>query len=215
MKQIIKNLFTLTLVVGMVLVGYSAMEPAVLLAQSATDEVQVSLTVDSGITISSPSDVTMSPNLSVTQNTSTGDVAWTVTTNDTDGYTLTVQASTSPALQSAGDDFPDYTETVENTPEAWSVTSAYEFGFGAHGTDVTDGTWGAGTACNDGGAGNIPADINYQGFNGTTSVQVASSNTVTSTTGTASTVCFAAEQDGVFAPSGAYSGIIVATATVQ
>lgn len=197
------------------LLGWGILSPSLLLAQSDTDDVIVNLTVDSEITISSPADVTMLPNIAVANDAATGEVTWAVVTNDTDGYTLTVESATTPAMQSGGDAFDDYTETTPGTPEPWSVTGAYEFGFSAFGDDVPTGTYGTGVACDDGGAGNIPADKNYQGFTGTTPIQVASSTDVTPFAGTDSTICFAAEQEGVFAPSGSYSATITGTATVQ
>lgn len=212
-KEVLKKVASIATMLSMSSMAiFATFEPTQVIAQSANDSIEVNLTVTSGISITSPSDVTMSPALSTSNNESTGNAVWTVTTNDTDGYTLVVAADTNPALQSDSDQFADYTEATPDTPEVWSVSNAYEFGFGAFGDDVDDGTWGAGSSC---GAGTIPSNIHYQGFNGTSTVQIASSNDVTTTSGTATTVCFAAEQAGVFAPSGTYNATITATATVQ
>jgi hypothetical protein len=220
-KQNLYRTFTSAAVITtMALVGYVAMEPGLVVAQSASDSVSVSLTVDSGITIDAPGDVTMDPTLGISSNSSTGSVSWTVVTNDPDGYTLGVAAAQANALHSSTDAFTDYTEATDGTPETWSVANAYEFGFSAFGGDVADSTWGAGSACSvfsggEGAEGIIPSNLKYEGFNGTTSIQVASNDDPTGTDGTATSLCFAAEQETEAAPAGSYTAVITATATVQ
>src|SRR3989339_1616491 len=79
---------------------YLTLEPTYVIAASVNDSVVVTLTVDAGITITSPTDVTMSPNMGITANGSIGSSAWTVKTNNTTGYSLAVKASAAPALVS-------------------------------------------------------------------------------------------------------------------
>ena len=62
-------------------------------ASAVTDEVVINQTVTAGITISSPSDVTMSRALTVTDDTAVGTTSWTVVTNSQSGYTMTIQAA--------------------------------------------------------------------------------------------------------------------------
>jgi hypothetical protein len=171
--------------------------------------------VTSGISITSPSDINLTA-LSTTQNSAVGSATWTVTTNNQAGYTLDVEASTDPALQDSGtsETFADYTEGTPGTPDTWSVSSAYEFGFSGYGTDVPTGTWGTDTDCIAG--SDVPsAALNWRGFDGTTDIEIASASSETGTSGTASTLCVATEQEGIFAPSGTYQATITATATVQ
>lgn len=211
MKKILVNILCLMLVAPF---GWQLIDPALLLAQSDDDTVLVTLDVTSGIEISSPVDVNMAP-LGIANNESTGAAMWNVRTNDVDGYTLAVHSVTDPAMRDSvtSEEFTDYSEATSGTPEVWSVSNAYEFGFSAYGDDVADGVWGAGSSC--GAATTIPANLNYRGFTGTTGIQVASDPAPTTTAGVNSTVCFAAEQETVFAPSGSYTATIVATATVQ
>lgn len=73
-------------------------------------------------------------------------------TNNPDGYTLMVRASTSPALQSTstGASFANYTPAVSSTPDFnWNV-SAFdsEFGFTADGPDIVELYRDNGSACN-------------------------------------------------------------------
>lgn len=214
----------LTTAVGIFLVlcvVYVVGEPAFSVAAGvvATDTIEVNLSVTEGISITSPSDVTMLPNLSVVQNSATGGATWNVKTNSGTGYKLEVAPDTDPAMQSSPTVyFADYTEAVTGTPENWSVSSAYEFGFSAYGTDVSTSTWGTNTsACNDGANGDLTWASGlrkYRGFvDDTTKIQVATRSTTTTTAGVDTTVCFAAEQNGVYAPAGSYNATITATAT--
>jgi hypothetical protein len=187
-----------------------AVEPTIAGAVTATDDVIVTLNVITGVTISDGSAVTMAPNLGISADQSIGASSWVVRTNSNTGYVLAVKASASPALVSGANSFADYTEGVVGTPELWAVApGAKEFGFSAYGTDVLDATWGALDTC---GAAGVPGGNKYVGFK-TTDKTIASSNTVTSTTGTTTNICFAAEQDTVFAPSGVYTATITATAS--
>lgn len=182
-------------------------------AATVSDNVIVSLVVDAGLTITSPVDVSMSPNISMSANGSIGSTAWTVRTNSPTGYTLALKASASPALVSGANSFADYTEAVNGTPEVWSVPSgSKEFGFSAYGTDVAGGTavWGTGAGC--GSSGTPLGTMRYVGFE-TTDKTVASTSTVTPVAGSTTNVCFAAEQDGIYAASGTYTATITATAT--
>ena len=192
-------------------VFYIYMEPSVVTAATATDNVIVTLTVDSGITITSPADVTMAPNIGISANGSIGSVIWNVKTNRATGYTLAVKASSAPALVSGANSFADYTETVANTPEVWSVGSgAKEFGYSAFGTDTSTTTWGTGASC--GSAGSPTGTAKYVSFK-TTDATVATRSTVTTTAGVDTTICFAAQQNAVYAASGTYTATITATAT--
>ena len=213
MKKYIKKIIgvvSISLLLVQVIYVYS-IEPRVVTAATATDAVVVTLTVDSGISITSPTDVTMAPNISMSANGSIGSATWNVKTNNTAGYTLAVKASASPALVSGGNSFADYTEVAAGTPELWSVpASNKEFGFSARGTRVNTTTWGTGADCGSAGAPN--ATLKYIGFE-TADRQISTSSTFTTTSGEDTVLCLAAEQDTVYAPSGTYTATITATAT--
>jgi hypothetical protein len=187
---------------------------APLIAQAVTDDVVVNQTVTTGISITSPADITMTA-LSTSQNTAVGSAVWTVTTNNAAGYTLTLHSSTAPAMarSGGGGNIIDYTPASSETPETWSVSGAAEFGFSARGTDVSTGTWGTDSDCIAG--ADVPsAGLKWRDFDLTGSAdQIATAAAATSTSGTASTMCVATEQAGSFANSGTYSATITATAT--
>ena len=208
-KKIFTSFLALTLCVLSI---FLILEPST--TRAVTDDVLVNLTVDSGIAISSPADVTLgASNMGITVNSAIGTATWNVKTNSPAGYTLTIKnASTSPALKGAGaiGNFADYTEAVAGTPELWSVDSnTYQFGYSIRGTDVNTTTYGTGADC---GTGNVPnATLKYR--HASTSVILAATRTSTTTlAGVDTTACFAAGQNGVYAPAGSYSATITATA---
>jgi len=178
-------------------------------AVTATDDVLVTLDVTTGIAITPGADVTMLPSIGISNDSAIGSSAWTVKTNAAAGYTLAVKANTTPALTSGLNSFADY--HAGTTPATWSVSNAKEFGYSAYGTDTTPmGIWGTGASC---GVGGIPtATLNYAGFT-TSDNNIATRASVTDSNGIMTTICFAAEQNVVYAPSGTYTATITATAT--
>ena len=193
---------------------YPLAEAETVTAATASDTVVVTLNVDAGISITSPSDVSMSQNLGVSADTAVGTAVWNVKTNNATGYTIAVKATSSPALTSGSNSVADYTPAVAATPETWSVPSgSAEFGFSAFGSAVSTGTWGTDSDCLAG--ANVPsATLKYRDFD-TSDVTVGSSSATTTTTGVDTTVCFAVEQDTMYIPSGTYHATVVATAATQ
>ncbi len=176
---------------------------------AGTNDVHVTLDVTSGITISAGADVLMAPNIGVASDSAIGSSSWTVKTNSTNGYTLAVKASASPALVSGGNSFADY--HAGGTPATWSVgVGNKEFGYSAYGTDTDTGTWGTAASC--GSAGVPDGSQNYAGFS-MSNHTIATRAAVTPNAGIATTICFAAAQNSVYAPSGTYTATITATAT--
>ena len=205
-KKIVISFLTLFLVVQF----YSLTEYAF----AVTDNVVVTLDVDSGISISSnTATVAMAPHLGISASGAIGSSTWTVITNGANGYSLSVNDLTDPALKNGVvDSFANYTEVATGTPEAWTVASgAKEFGYSAFGTDTNTTTWGAAASC--GSAGTPSATQYYVGFSPTpTSKIIATRATVTPVAGIATTICFAAEQNNVFAKAGSYTATVVGTA---
>jgi hypothetical protein len=167
----------------------------------------------STISITPGDDITLDA-LSMDQDTAVGTSAWTVTTDDAAGYALSVKTATDPALQDtiSGESFADYHATT--TPETWSVSGVYEFGFSARGVDVSIGVWGSDTDCI--ASANVPSgDLKWRGFEGPTDIEIATRGARTPGSGLMTHLCVATEQEGVFAPSGTYTATITATAIAQ
>ncbi len=174
------------------------------------DQITVTLDVTSGISITSPDDVTMSRNLSMTADTAVASSTWTVRTSNETGYNLTVKASTAPAMHNATNTVADYQTT--GTPDTWSVSAGTAaFGFSAYGTDVA-AAWGSDTSCQ--ASSDVPSsNLKYSGFTTSTSSPVVSTRSATtSSDGVATTVCYAVGQNAYYIPSGTYTATITATA---
>ncbi len=211
----IKRIIGLTSILSLALmVIYLGLEPQLTNAVSAADSVIITLTVDAGITITSPADTSMSRNLGVTDSTAIATTTWNVKTNNSAGYTLAVKASTNPAMDhtTTADVVNNYTEVVGGTPETWSVPSgSAEFGYSAFGTDVPTGTWGTGSQCASTAHVNSTT-LKYVAVT-TSDKTIATRSSTTTPTGVDATVCYAVEQDGFYIPSGTYTATITATAT--
>jgi hypothetical protein len=196
---------------------YILIEPTVATAASATDNVIVTLNVESGISITDGLNAVMTPNIGLVSNKSVGSSSWNVKTSSAGGYTLAVKASTSPALVNTDadpdDSFNDYTEAVNNTPDAWAniISGQKEFGFSGYGTDVPV-AFGTATTCGNTTSGVPNPDGKFLGFD-TGDQTLATRNTITGIAGITTNICFAAEQNGTYAASGAYTATITATAT--
>lgn len=167
--------------------------------------------VYSSLSISAPTDLTLSSIVSTTGGLSSGSVVWTVTTDNAAGYTLAIKAGTSPALKSSGDSFADYTLADANPDYDWSVaTNAAEFGFSPEGADVASRYLDNGSACSVG-AGET-ADRCWDAFS-TTNRTIASRASANTPGGIVTTVKLQAEvKAGLAQNTGAYSATLTATA---
>jgi len=104
------------------------------------------------IALNEVSDVVMSPNLGgITGGTSNGSTTVTVTTDSLSGYSLTVEASTDPALKDGSNSINDYAPVGGNPDFTFSVaTSDAEFGFTPEGTDIATRFKDNTSSCNTG-----------------------------------------------------------------
>lgn len=142
-------------VLSFVFVG---LEPS--LSTAAEDQLTITQVITSEISFSTPAtDVTMTPQLTgLTGGTSNGTSTVIVLTNNTTGYTMTITASSSPAMKGylGTDSIPDYTPANSSIPDfAYSVPSGYEFGYtvGASTTaDLAQKFLDNGSTCNTGSA---------------------------------------------------------------
>jgi len=129
--------------VAIVTMSFMLFEPVVSRAGTGaspqTDAVNVSTNVTSEISISSPTDVTMSPSIpgitGGTANNVGSPTTWNVSTNDTSGWELAVAYNHVLRKGSGGNnqtEFDDYTESSAGTPDySWGAvgSSNEEFGF--------------------------------------------------------------------------------------
>ncbi len=144
------------------------------------------------LTISAPVDVSMSPGLDGTVGgSSTGEAAWTVVTNDPDGYILYLASAASPALASVSDSFADYEPVESDVPDYSFTIAASEsaFGFSVEGDDIAQNFKDNGSVCNSGSADT--ADSCWLGFD-LADQEIASSSGANDPAGAITTVKFKA-----------------------
>lgn len=223
-----KRIFSISLIISLVsMMTFMFFEPQ---AVDSADSIFVNLTVDAEASLSSPADVTMLPNVpGITGGVATGEATWTVITNNSTGFTLTLQASASPALASGGNNFADYTPTTASPDYTWAVAdSTKEFGFTVEPATAADTgplfmDDGA-DSCGGGGDSTNGTNTCWYGFNGATAITGINRTTATAFGGEAEKVKFEAQlynADGApndangIAVSGAYQATITATATTN
>ena len=200
-RNIISEVLLILLGVLIVSVMFSLSESdrGVKVAGIASDSVEISVIVSEAISISSPGDISLSPEI-IGSGSATGDVTWNLITNNNSGWKLELEADGSPAMTKGVDFFADYTESTAGVPENWSVgNNDSEFGFSVDGSyaksDYFNGT-------------------RYEGFSGSSKIEVADDSSSTPSGGADIDVNFRAEV-GIdkTQPSGLYTATITATAT--
>ncbi len=167
----------------------------------------------SSISITTPSDLVLSSIGGMSNTSSEGSVSWTVITDNSAGYNMTISSSTTPALKSTSDSFGDYVPfssdpdyTFTNPPTNSS------FGFSPEGTEINNRFKDNGIICNI-----STLDTASKCWDGlsTTPKDIAGIGTSNMPSGGTTSVRFRAE-NGVnhIQSSGAYSATIIVTAIV-
>lgn len=166
-------------------------------------------TLEVGIAITSPSDITMS-NISA-GNTSNASASWTVTTDNAAGYSLAVSASTDPAMVSGVNSISDYTPAGAVPDFSFSVAaSVAEFGYSPEGSDIASRFQDDGATCGSGASDT--SDSCWDGFT-ISNVTVATGSSANHITGTATTIKFRAELGSSSSQAaGTYTATITVTA---
>jgi len=162
------------------------------------------------IAITVPTDATLSAIAGT--GASDGSVAWTVTTDDPAGYTLSIKASSNPALASGGNSFSDYAPSGAVPDYDWTVAaSASAFGFSPEGADIASRYLNSGSTC--GAGATDTADRCWDGFS-TTDRTIAQSSTSNTPSGVATTVKLKAEVGSSKTQTvGSYAAALTVTAT--
>lgn len=167
------------------------------------------------LSVSSPSDVSLSPAIDTTiGGTADGQALWTVTTNNPAGYSMTASANTSPALHSATDSFSDLSVAVSGTPDfSWvSPTNQANFGYTVEGTDASSFFLDNGSVCGVG----VLQTVNkcWLGFS-TSAKTISVKNSSNHPVGSDTTIKFRAQTDsGRNLTAGTYQAIINVIVTV-
>ncbi|MDD5165367.1 MAG: hypothetical protein PHG25_02410 [Candidatus Pacebacteria bacterium] len=138
-----------------------------------------------------PSNVTMSPSLGgVSGGSANGSTTFTVTTDDAAGYTVTITASSSPALVSGPNSFADYSPVGAAPDFTYSVLPTNSnFGFSVQGADADQRFKNNGSICNTG--TNTTASTCWDGLS-TSAKTVAGRTTNNTPSGTQTVLYFRA-----------------------
>lgn len=166
----------------------------------------------STITLSSPDDLALASVSGLYAASTSGDIEWHVTTDNSAGYSLSLKSGSAPALSSGAHDFTDYTPSASVPDYTWTLTaSAATFGYTVGGPDTVTRFLDDGSSCNQAG-GSASADTCWDGFS-TSNIIVASDINANGPAGATTTVTVKA---GVGAsanqPAGSYTATIIATA---
>ncbi len=164
------------------------------------------------ITLSSPGDIALSSINQADRGLSEGSATWNVVTNNTNGYRLSIKASTDPALQSSSSSFADYTPTGVVPDYTWSVgATSSEFGFTPEGNDVVSRFLNDGLSICNTGSGNTTSTC-WDAFD-TTDITIAESSAANNPSGANTLVRVKAEiGSSATQTEGSYSSTLTVTA---
>ncbi len=176
------------------------------------------------ITLSSPSNVSLSPSISgMTGNLGTpssGEVTWNVATDNPAGFSMSLKSSDSPALKlNSANYFSDYEPDASGTPDfEWSSPSSSEayFGFTVEpetSEDTVQLFKDDGADCNAG--GNNTADRCWFSFNGSSDITVINRTGRTDKNGEDEKIKLQAESNEKMLESGTYQTTITVTAVAN
>ncbi len=162
------------------------------------------------LAISAPGNVTMLPTIpSVGGGVANGSAAWTVTTDDTAGYTMNIASAGTPSLQSGVNSFADYVPAGANPDFTFTTAAAASnFGFSPEGGDIVQKYKDNGANCN---AGVLDSGSACWAGLSTTANTIVTRTTPNHPAGPATTVRFRAASGASNTQAG---GIYTATATL-
>jgi hypothetical protein len=166
---------------------------------------------ESYISISAPTDLTMTSMAGLSGGSSEGTMSWVVTTDNGAGYTMSIASSTTPALKSAVDSLSDYVPVGADPDYNFiNASTSSSFGFSPEGTEAIARFKDNGASCNTG-----ALETTGKCWDGlsTTPKIMAGSTTSNMPSGSTATVRFRAETGADhIQTSGQYNVTVVVTA---
>lgn len=129
--EVLQNTVASLVILSLLIVSFVVFEPRIGMAIDET--FTVTQVVTGEISMTTPDPVTLASITGLTGGTRNGSTVVVVTTNDTDGYNMTLRVDGDPALQGnvTSGEIPDYTPTTPNVPDfTFSVpANTAEFGY--------------------------------------------------------------------------------------
>ncbi len=164
------------------------------------------------ISMTAPGNVIMTPSIGgLTGGTANGSTSVNVITDSPSGYSLTIRAESSPAMQKGADTINDYVPEASPNPDPSFITAATDahFGFSPQGSDVVLRYRNNSSICS---AGSLStAEVCWDGFS--TSEKLLASGGDNQPSGATTTLYFKVELGGnVTRPPGAYIATTTLTA---
>ena len=193
---LVRSILSLALAVPVTFISFAAAEPAV--SNAVTDAFTVTQTITSEISFSTTAgDVTMDGSIAgVSGGTSVGATQFAITTNDSAGYNVTIQADSNPALagDTQGDDIANYTEVSAGVPDyTYSVPTGEEFAYTVSASTTADLDQSfkdnGSTTCGTGSADTTGEDTCWLGFDALNAETIIN-RTSEAPTGATSTIYF-------------------------
>jgi len=167
---------------------------------------------ESSISISTPSPLVMTSMGGLSGGSSEGTMSWTVTTDNSAGYSMSIASTTAPALKSAVDSLSDYVPAGSDPDYNFiNLPANSTFGFSPEGTDTITRFKDNGSICNSG-----TSETTGKCWDGlsTTPKIIAGSGTSNHPSGVVVTARLRAESGASHVQtSGVYNVTLVATAT--
>lgn len=163
------------------------------------------------LTVTVPANVTLAPNIpSVSGGIANGLTSLTVTTDNTTGYSMSINSSASPALSSGANNFPNYVPAGADPDLAFSTPiGSSRFGFSPEGGDIVQRWKDDGSVCN---AGVLDTGSACWGPLSTTPETIVSRSLSNTPSGTLTTIRFRAESGASnVQPAGSYTATTTIT----
>jgi len=172
-------------------------------------------THESYIALSTTGDIALSPAIpGISGGFSTGSSTVTVITDSLSGYELTIEAGTSPAMNSGSNTISDYTPATSDPDYTFTTLAAdAHLGFSPEGVDIVQRYLDNGVSCNQFG-GSDTVDTCWDGLS-TSPTTIARSSGSNHPAGTGTTIEFQVGIGGsVTQPAGSYVATTTVTAIV-
>jgi len=169
------------------------------------------------ISVSVPDDISLTPAIpGVSGGTATGNATWTVVADGSSGFSMNLQASTTPAMKMPSDPTYYFSDHTLTPSYGWTApdTGVASFGFtiaAAIAADTVTAFKDNGAAC---GAGSNTGGC-WSGFNGTNNISVINRSTRTDNDGEDEIVNFKAQSAGKLLKDGQYQATITTTVSTN
>lgn len=216
-RQVVAVSFFLTLTLAL---GFVVFEPAII--RAVEDQFTITQTITAEIAFTTAAqNVTMNGSIAgITGGNAWGTTTSVVTTNNSTGFTMTIVASSSPAMQRVGGSgtISDYTPSTAGIPDfAFAVPSGSEFGYSVSASttaDLAQKFKDDGATCNTGSADTNGNQSCWYGLS-TVATSTLVTTAETPSSGATSSYYFRTLVNAGFLAAGTYNATATLTAVIN